>query len=122
MLFSVLLWQGTGITWYGLAYSFVGGYRLCRAMSVALVRPVVREREIGLAFGIVESLNSLAFVTAPVAAGFLYDWLPVSIFPVSLVVLGVAFVLSLLFIRRNGYHKPSLVLEGSPESEVQGES
>lgn len=121
ILFSVLLWQSNGIVWYGLAYSFVGGYRLCRAMTVALVRPVVREREIGLAFGIVESINSLAYVTAPVVAGFLYDWRPVSIFPVSLVVLGVALILSLRFTHRNGYHRPEPVVEESLDGEVQDE-
>jgi hypothetical protein len=60
MLFSLLIWQGGGFIWFGLGYFFMGGYRLCRAMTVALVRPVVREREVGLAFGMVESLNALA--------------------------------------------------------------
>jgi MFS family permease len=121
ILFSFMLWRGQGILWYGLGFGFIGGSKLCRAMTVALVRPVVREREIGLAFGIVESLNSLAYVIAPVVAGFLYDWRPVSIFPISLAVLGIAFVLSLRFTRRNGYHRPEASLEGSLENEVQDE-
>ena len=95
MLFSILLWRGGGLLWYGLGYFFLGGFRLCRAMTVALVRPVVREVEVGLAFGIVESLNSLAFVVAPPLAGFLYDRDPALIFPVSLGVLGFTLVLSL---------------------------
>ncbi len=100
MLFSTFLWQGGGLFWYGLGYFFLGGFRLCRAMTVALVRPVVREVEVGLAFGIIESLNSLSFVLAPPLAGFLYDQNPVMIFPVSLGVLGFTFVLSFWFVRR----------------------
>jgi MFS family permease len=100
MLFSALLWRGAGLLWYGLGYFFLGGFRLCRAMTVAMVRPVVREVEVGLAFGIVESLNSLAFVVAPPLAGFLYDRDPALIFPVSLGGLGLTVVLSLWFVRR----------------------
>ena len=49
MLFSLSLWQGLGLLWYSLGYLALGGYRLCRAMTVALVQPVVRAREVGLA-------------------------------------------------------------------------
>ncbi|MBG0786291.1 MAG: MFS transporter, partial [Anaerolineaceae bacterium] len=105
MGFSFLLWKGTGLIWYGLGYLFLGGYRLTRVMTIALVRPVVREREVGLAFGMVESLNSLATVIAPVLAGLLYDWRPDSIFPASLIVLGVTFTLSLRYTHRKGYHR-----------------
>lgn len=94
MLFSFLIWQGVSYSWYGLGFFFLGGYRLCRAMTVALVRPVVREREVGLAFGMVESLNGMAFMVAPILAGFLYDWRPVSVFPISLVLLIPAILLS----------------------------
>ena len=94
MLFVVFIWGGNGFLWYGLGYLFLGGYRLCRAMSVALVQPVVRECEVGLAFGMVETLNAMAFMIAPILAGFLYDWRPVSVYPVSLGVLILAFLLS----------------------------
>jgi hypothetical protein len=121
MLFSLLLWQGGGMLWHALAYISLGGYRLCRVMTVALVQPVVREREVGLAFGMVESLNSLAFMVAPVLAGFLYDWRPISIFPIGLAVLIVTFMVSLRFVRRNG-HDLSQLSDGDPlEVEVLDE-
>ncbi len=100
MLFALLLWQGQSLFWYGLAYLAMGGYRLCRAMTVALVRPVVRAREVGLAFGAVETLNALGFMAAPVVAGFIYEWRPQAIFPVSLAVLSVTLILSIGFHRR----------------------
>lgn len=100
MLFAIFLWRGNGIFWFGLAYIFLGGFRFVRAMTVALVRPLVRDREVGLAFGIVESLNSLAFMAAPVLAGLCYDWQPISIFPISLAILGMTFLMSHWFIRR----------------------
>ena len=105
MIFALLLWQGRAFIWYGLAHIFVGGFRLCRAMTVALVRPVVRDKEVGLAFGMVESFNALAYVVAPVLAGLIYDWQPIAIFPASLAVLVIALILSAHFVIRHGYHK-----------------
>jgi len=104
MLFVLFIWHGGGFIWYGLGYLFLGGYRLCRVMNVALIQPVVREREVGLAFGMVESLSAMAFMIAPVLAGFLYDWRPVSIYPISLLVLILAILLSFRFldVRRRG--------------------
>ena len=101
MLFSLLLWQGEGLVWVGLAYFAMGGYRLCRAMTVALVRPVVREQEVGLAFGLVEALNAFANVLAPILAGIVYDWRPIAIFPISVGVIALTIILSLRYFRRN---------------------
>ena len=68
-LFSVLLWQGSGMFWYGIGYFFLGGHRLIRAMTLALVQPVVRAKDIGLAFGMVGTVDSLAYVAAPIVVG-----------------------------------------------------
>ena len=111
MLFSFLLWQVQGLFWVGLAYFAMGGYRLCRAMTVALVRPVVREQEVGLAFGLVESLNALAYVLAPILAGFVYDWRPIAIFPISVGVIAVTILLSIRYVRRNGRDSGILIDE-----------
>jgi len=118
LLFAFLLWQGNGIIWYGLAYVFLGGFRFVRAMTVTLVRPLVRDREVGLAFGIVESLNSLAFMAAPVLAGVFYDWQPISIFPISVGILAGTLVMSLILLRRNRQQvlvQVDLSLEGLEE-------
>jgi MFS family permease len=106
MLFVLFIWHGGGFIWYGLGYLFLGGYRLCRVMNVALVQPVVREREVGLAFGMVESLSAMAFMIAPVLAGFLYDWRPASIYPISLLVLILAILLSLRYLDVRRRNKP----------------
>jgi len=101
LLFAVLIWMGGGIFWYGAAYFFLGGYRLCRAMTLALARPLVREFEVGFAFGVVESLNSLAFMLAPVFAGWLYEWQPVMLYPISAGLLVLAIIINLFMMRKN---------------------
>ena len=121
-LFSALLWQGTGMFWYGIGYFFLGGHRLIRAMTLALVQPVVRAKDIGLAFGMVGTVDSLAYVAAPIVAGFLYDWRPISIFPVSLGVLVVTVLLTLGFTRWNETMERALMAKVPVEVEVRDEA
>jgi len=120
MIFSLLIWRGRNVITYGIGYFFMGGYRLCRAMTVALVQPIIQAREMGLAFGMVESLNALAFMAAPLIAGVLYDWQPSSIFSVGLIVLGLSMILSIYLILRNrklsGEGNEKLYLELDDES------
>ena len=91
-------------------------------LTLALVQPAVRAKEVGLAFGIVEMVNSLAFVVAPVAAGFLYDWRPISIFPVSFGVLVVTVLLTLGFTRWNETMERALMAKVPVEVEVRDEA
>jgi MFS family permease len=99
-LFAFALWKGDSTVMLGVGYFFVGGYRLCRSMMLAAARHLVQEREQGLAFGIIETVNSLTVILAPILAGFLYEKDPGSIYEVCLVLVGLALVLSLLFFPR----------------------
>jgi len=120
MIFSILLWRGNSLLLYGIGYLFLGGFKLCRAMTIALVQPIVRAREVGFAFGVVESLNALAFMVAPLLAGFLYSWQPFSIFPTGLGVLGVSFILNVCFIAKN--RKSNWKVEETLSTELQDEA
>jgi hypothetical protein len=39
LVVSLLLWKGSGMGFFGLAYFLMGGYRLSRTLSVAFVQP-----------------------------------------------------------------------------------
>lgn len=99
LVFAFLLWRGNVFPWYGLAYFMFGGYRLCRAMSNAFVRPLVHDAQVGLAFGITEAVNNMSFVVAPLLAGFLYAQNPYSIFPVSMAAISLTMGISLVAMR-----------------------
>lgn len=104
-VFSLLLWQGSGVTWYAIGYVFLSGYRLCRSMTLALVRPLVHEAEVGLAFGFTEAVNSLPWILAPLLAACIYDREPSAIFPVSLALICLTIILSLLVLRVQAQRK-----------------
>lgn len=123
-LFALALWQGTGASWFGVGYFFIGGYRLMRVMLLALVRPLVRASEIGVAFGIIETLNALSVMLAPLAAGALYEIDPVRVYPVSAGLIALSVLASLgLFARRRQADQANLAagaagLDDTPEIAV----
>ncbi len=98
VLFSILLLLGNTTAWFGLAYLWVGGFRLVRSMSTALGRVVVRPSEMGLAFGVIETVCGLAFILAPILAGLLYVQDPDLIFEVSLAGIFLSMIIYGLYI------------------------
>jgi MFS family permease len=99
MSFSLLIWKGTGLPWYILAYFLIGGFRLSASLRSAFVRPFVGAHQVGLAFGFGEAVSNLSFVIAPILAGFIYEQNPESVYPISIAILGISLVLSILVIR-----------------------
>ena len=93
--FTLFLWKGTSMIWFGIGYFLMGGYRLLRTMSAAQVRDLVRPSQMGLAYGIVESVNGSALILAPLAAGILYQRSAGLMYPVSfgLVLISIMFAL-----------------------------
>jgi predicted MFS family arabinose efflux permease len=92
-LFSLIMWRGSNAAVFYFGYLFVGGYRLYRSMALAFARPLVRAGDVGLAYGLVETGNALAVILAPLAAGFLYDYRPETVYNVSLVALTATIII-----------------------------
>jgi len=100
--FTLLLWLGNGMALFVLAYALLGGYRLSRSISSAFVRPLVKDSQVGLAFGFVETASTTAIVLAPIVAGFLFDKDPLNVFRVSLGILVAVLILTLLAMNFRG--------------------
>ena len=96
-LFALLIWRGTNIGLYGLAYFLMGGYRASRSLAMAQVRGLVEESQMGLAYGIAETVNALPMVLAPPLAGYLYANNAESIYSLSLLLIFVGIILFLIF-------------------------
>ena len=95
--FTLLLWRGTGFGWFAAGYFLLGGFRVLRGLGVAQVRPYVHESQMGLAYGIAETVGSMTVLLAPLLAGYLYSLNPALMYPVGLIFIGVGFVISLVF-------------------------
>ncbi len=82
--FSVLLLKGRSELIFGLAYFMWGGFRVISAITSSVVRPLLHKAQVGLGFGVAESAKSLAFILAPILAGYLYDKNPELVFQVAI--------------------------------------
>ncbi len=95
-LFSLILWQTSGMPWFALGYFLLGGMRTTRALASAQARELVGKASMGLAFGMIETVGSSAGMVAPVLAGWLYEQNPTWIYPA-----GLAFIILSLAVSAN---------------------
>jgi MFS family permease len=93
-LFALLIWQGTGVPLYGLAYFLLGGFRAARSLATAQIRPLIHESQMGLAYGISDTALNSTMVIAPLLAGFLYQTRPDLVYPIALVLLFIVMIAS----------------------------
>jgi MFS family permease len=98
--FSLLLWKGTGLGWYALAYFLLGGFRSARSLIYAQVSPLIHPAQMGLAYGIAETASALAVMLAPLLAGVLYTQEPGMVYWVSAALIAVMLVISGIFAPR----------------------
>lgn len=102
-LFAFLIWRGTGMGVFGLAYFLLGGYRAARSLATAHVSSLVHEAQMGLAFGLLETISALSLILAPPLAGYLYVSDPASPYPFSLLLIFFGIILTLIFFPRSNY-------------------
>lgn len=100
VVFSISLWRGTSLPWFWLGYLFYGGYRAARGLIVALINRMVDEANMGLAYGINETIASLGVIIAPPVAGFLYDKNPQYLYIASTIVIIFSILLSYVYLSR----------------------
>ena len=115
-VFSVLLWKGTGLAWYAVGFFILGGYRSARSLIFAQVRPLIHSAQMGLAYGVAETFNSLAIMLAPLLAGVLYTQEPGKVYWVSAGLIGVMVIVSGIFTSREAHGSPSMPVIEAEES------
>jgi MFS family permease len=94
-LFSALIWLGSGLPVYMAAYVLMGSYITARGLVFAQGRMLVNGPNMGIAYGALETVMSLAMVLGPPLAGYLYTINPNSIYTVSLALIGTGLVANL---------------------------
>jgi MFS family permease len=114
--FALALWRSHGIIWYGMAYFLLGGFRSARTLATAQIRSIVSKSNMGLAFGLAETLTAMALFLAPPLAGFLYDRNPLSIYFLSLVLIAGSVLVSAIL--SSSSSSPNRAEEKLPTQEI----
>ncbi len=99
-VFSLLVWRGTGLGWYAAGYFILGGYRTARSFILSTVGALIRPSQMGLAYGVAVTFDSLAMVLAPLLAGIIYSKNPGWVYPATLVLLVFVFLIMLFLFPR----------------------
>ena len=94
-IFSVLVWQTTEIPLLAAAFFMYGGARATRSLVLAQVDKLVKRANLGLAFGVTETVAGLAWVAGPVLSGILYSKNPTLIYSTTLLLLIPSVLLTL---------------------------
>ncbi|MCA2002891.1 MAG: MFS transporter [Chloroflexi bacterium] len=91
-LFAALIWTGTALPIFMLAYFLLGGFRATRPMALAQARGLIHPSQMGLTYGTMDTVSSIIFIAAPPIAGFIFERDPFTIYPlaIGLILLSIA--------------------------------
>lgn len=76
MIHAVVMLQAGWIGWFALAYFMRGAVNVIRSLMSALTTFIVKPSQLGVAFGLVETVSTSGEVVGPYIAGLLYDSTP----------------------------------------------
>jgi MFS family permease len=117
-LFTLFLWQGTGMVWYALGYFLLSGYRVIRPLTSAQVRELIHGSQMGLAYGVTEAIGSVPVIIAPLIAGILYAFEPILVYPISFVLILVGMMLSYFYGPRFPAPPPAALMASDAPMEI----
>jgi MFS family permease len=114
ILFALFIWRGTSLPIYVLGYFLLGGFRAGRPMALAQARELVHDSQMGVTYGIMETISAVIFILTPPLAGILFERDPMIVYPLSIGLIGLSIVVSYLFSPRRAPSVPAGIREASP--------
>ena len=101
-VFSLLIWRGAGNMAYRIGFFFLGGYQTSRILANAQMRDLVDPKNMGVGYGLVETIGAVVVIVAPPISGLLYIIDPILPYLISLIFIIVFFIInSTNFLKRN---------------------
>ena len=97
ILFILFIWKGMSLPVFALGYFLLGGFRAGRPMVMAQARELIHESQMGLSYGVMETISSVVFIVTPPIAGYLFEIDPFIVYPISIVLVTISIVVSYFF-------------------------
>jgi predicted MFS family arabinose efflux permease len=104
ILFAFFIWRGTSLPVFMLGYFLLGGFRAGRPMVMAQARELVHDSQMGVSYGIMETISAVIFVLTPPLAGILFERDPMLVYPLSIGLIAVSILVSYWFSPRKVSH------------------
>ena len=112
-LFALIIWKATVPPLFALGYFLLGGYRVSRPLAMAQARELVHNSQMGMTYGIMETVGAAIIILAPPISGFLYERDPMIVYPVTIGLMAISIVVSCLFFPRRSRSADPKVLQNS---------
>ena len=100
ILFAFLIWKGASLPIFMLGYFLLGGFRAGRPMVMAQARELVHDSQMGITYGVMETISAVIFIVTPPLAGILFEYDPKIVYPLSIGLITVSILVSYLFTKR----------------------
>ena len=100
ILFAAFIWKGSALPLLALGYFLLGGFRAGRPMALAQARDLVHDSQMGIAYGIMETISSIIFIITPPIAGYLFELDPMVVYPLAIAMIVVSIAVSSIFLPR----------------------
>jgi MFS family permease len=97
IMFAMFIWKGTTLPVFALGYFLLGGFRAGRPMAMAQARELVHDSQMGITYGIMETISAVISIITPPIAGYLFEIDPFIVYPVSIALIAVSIIVSYLF-------------------------
>jgi MFS family permease len=104
ILFAFFIWRGASLPVFMLGYFLLGGFRAGRPMVMAQARELVHDSQMGVTYGIMETIGAVIFILTPPIAGILFERDPKIVYPLSIGLIAVSILISYLFSPRKVSH------------------
>ena len=104
ILFALFIWKGTSLPIFVLGYFLLGGFRSGRLLVSAQARELVHDSQMGITYGVIETISAVIFILTPPLAGFLYERDPMILYPLGIGLIAVSILVSYIFMLRKAVH------------------
>jgi DHA1 family multidrug resistance protein-like MFS transporter len=97
ILFALFIWKGASLPIFALGYFLLGGFRAGRPMVMAQARELVHESQMGISYGIMETISAVISILTPPIAGLLFEIDPYLVYPISIGLIALSILVSYFF-------------------------
>ena len=104
ILFAMFIWKGTSLPVFALGYFVLGGFRAGRPLAQAQARELVHDSQMGLTYGIMETVSSVIFILTPPLAGVLFEFDPIIVYPLAIGLILISIFVTFQFSPRKESH------------------